>query len=84
MKKQIKQFKILDIKRGNNSYYGNPSYHLMLVDENNNICIAKTASNASVAYGIDNAWLNTKKFLQYHITRKGNMIIDKYLQNKNF
>ena len=76
MKKQTKQFKILDIKRGNNSYYGNPSYYLVLMDENNNIFFAKTASNASIAYEIGGHWANTKKTLQYHITSSGNMIID--------
>ena len=78
MKKQIKQFKILDIKRGNNSYYGNPSYYLVLTDENNNIFFAKTASNASIAYEIGKHWVDTKKTLQYHITSSGNMIIDYY------
>ena len=80
MKKSIKQFKIINIERGNNSYYGNPSYLLTLFDENNNLYYAKTASNASVAYDINNTWINEKKFLQYHITRKGNMIIDKYIK----
>lgn len=82
MKKQIKQFKIIDIERGNNSYYGNPSYYLALVDEDNNIRFAKTKSNASIAYAIDNTWLNTKKFLQYHITQNGNMIVDKYSKSE--
>ena len=81
MKKQIKQFKIIDIERGNNSYYGNPSYLLILLDENNKTYYGKTASNAFVAYVINNTWIYEKKFFQYHITRKGNMIIDKHIRH---
>ena len=76
MKKETKQFEILTIKRGNNSYYGNPSYFLGLADNDGNIYYAKTASNAAVAYSICNAWKNTTKTLVYHFTKNGNMIVD--------
>lgn len=76
MKKQQKQFTILSIKRGNNSYYGNPSYFLGLADNENNIYYAKTASNASIAYSIGSNWKDTAKTLVYHYTKNGNVIID--------
>ena len=76
MKKETNTFEILSIKRGNNSYYGNPSYYLGLADNKNNIYYAKTASNAAVACRICDAWTNTTKTLVYHFTKNGNMIVD--------
>lgn len=83
MKKGIKVFEILSIKRGNNSYYGNPSYYLGLSDENNNIYYAKTASNAAIAYEINQSWVGTQKALCYHITSKGSMVIEYHEKNKD-
>lgn len=80
MKKETKTFEILSIKRGNNSYYGNPSYWLGLADADNNIYYARTASNASAAYSIGEHWKGTQKKLKYHFTKNGNIIID-YLEN---
>ena len=76
MKKETKTFEILSIKRGNLSYYGNPSYFLGLADSDGNIYYAKTASNASIAYSIGSHWENTKKTLKYHFTKMGSMIVD--------
>ena len=76
MKKEQQTFTIYSIYRGNLSYYGNPSWHLVLQDEQGNTYRAKTASNASVAYSIGSHWLDTAKTLQYHYTKNGNMIVD--------
>lgn len=76
MEKETKTFEILSIKRGNNSYYGNPSYYLGLADSENNIYYAKTASNAAVAYAIGSHWVGTCKTLKYHFTATGSMIVD--------
>ena len=76
MKKQTKLFEILSVKRGNNSYYGNPSYYLGLADENNNIYYAKTASNAAISYEIGTHWIGTRKAKRYHIKRTEQMIVE--------
>ena len=75
--KQLQQnFKIWNIERGNNSYYGNPSYFIWLEDQDGELHRAKTASNASVAYSVGSHWCDTVKTLKYHYTQNGNMIID--------
>ena len=76
MKKNIKVFKVVSVLRGNNSYYGNPSWHLVLLDSNKNMYYAKTASNAAVGYSIGNSWVGKKKKLTYHFTTSGNMVVD--------
>lgn len=83
MKKQTKLFEILSVKRGNNSYYGNPSYYLGLADENNNIYYAKTASNAAISYEIGTHWIGSQKTLRYHFTRTGSMIIEYHEKEQN-
>ena len=76
MKKQVKKFEILSLRRGNNSYYGNPSWYLGLADNKGDIYYAKTASNASIGYSVDSSWVGKVKKLEYHFTTTGNMIVD--------
>lgn len=76
MKKSIKQFEILSIKRGNNSYYGNPSYFVGLADAENNFYYAKTKSNAAIGYSLPNFKTGDTVNITYHFTANGNMILD--------
>lgn len=83
MKKQKAIVKIEDLKKGNNSYYGNPSWYVYftkLKEINGHKClvgryVAKTASNAQCGYTIDN-YYNKLAEITYHITKTGNLIID--------
>ena len=76
MKKTHREFKILEVRRGKNSYYGNPSWFLILADSKGNIYEAKTASNAAIGYVVSSSWVGQFKTLEYHFTAKGTMIID--------
>lgn len=75
-KPKKEDFKILNIERGNNSYYGNPSYYLTVENENGEILRGKTASNASVAYAICYSMEGKVRTFTYHYTKNGNMIFD--------
>ena len=76
MKKSINQnLKLIEHKRLNNSYYGNPKYLCYFENENGEIITGKTATNASVAYCITN-YLNTFNVFVTHFTTNGNLIID--------
>lgn len=76
MKKSINQnLKLIEYKRLNNSYFGNPKYFCTFENENGEIIKGKTATNASVAYCITN-FLNEFKSFVTHFTNNGNLIID--------
>lgn len=75
MKKQEKIFKIENIERRKLSIYGNPAYSVYMRDCENNLYIAKTASNAAAGYEVSN-YLYKNALITYHYTRAGNMIID--------
>lgn len=67
------------IERRNCSIYGNPCSAVTFTDSKGNYHRAKTASNSSAGYTIDNyryAENNAPIFLEYHFTRSGNCIID--------
>lgn len=73
---KTKIFIVKHIQRLNNSYYGNPRYEIVLMDNKYNYYIAKTGSDISSAYGVGNYMLNNQYEITYHFTTKGNMIID--------
>lgn len=66
---------IINLERLNNSVYGNPRYQVTIKDESGFYFYAKTASNASCGYSIDN-YYGKKMLFHYHITKTGNNIID--------
>lgn len=67
--------KIVNYERKNNSIYGNPKYTALFADDNLNILKATTASNAACAYKFLNCPESMRK-ITYHITQKGNNVID--------
>ena len=75
MKKKIFIGKLIDYRRRNNSYYGNPKYYGVFEDAEGNILHATTATNASCAYGFLNK-IEEVREVEYHTTRNGNNIID--------
>ena len=77
MKKEKAIFKVLKSEYLNCSINGNPKKLLVLEDENGNIKIARTATDALCGYySYSNG---TKYLLTYHYTAKSaNMIIDYY------
>lgn len=66
---------IIKLERLNNSVWGNPRYSVTIKDEAGFSFYAKTASDASCGYSIDN-YYGKKKLFHYHITKAGNNIID--------
>ena len=76
----MKNFKtravITKLRKGNNSYYGNPSWFVYFTDCNGFTHYAKTASNASCAYRLGDYCTGKEFEISYHITNNGNMIID--------
>lgn len=66
---------IIKLERLNNSVWGNPRYLVTIKDEAGFYFYAKTASDASCGYSIDN-YYGKKKLFHYHITKTGNNIID--------
>lgn len=66
---------IAKLERLNNSVWGNPRYKVTIKDECGLYFYAKTASDASCAYSIDNDQ-GKKKLFYYHVTKAGNNIID--------
>lgn len=66
---------IFRLERLNNSVWGNPRYNVTIKDECGFYFYAKTASDASCAYSIDNN-RGKKKLFYYHVTKAGNNIID--------
>ena len=77
MKKENAIFKVLKWEYLNCSINGNPKKLLVLEDENGNIKIARTATDALCGYYYYKT--NTKYLFTYHYTQKSaNMIIDYY------
>ena len=77
MKKEKAIFKVLKTKYLNCSINGNPKKLLVLEDENENIKIARTATDALCGYY--DYKTNAKYLFTYHYTQKNaNMIIDYY------
>lgn len=66
---------IVKLERLNNSVWGNPRYKVTIKDEAGGYFHAKTASDASCGYSIDNCY-GKKRVFHYHITKAGNNIID--------
>lgn len=82
MKEFKSRCKILKVERANNSYYGNPSFHLVVLTEDGECISGKTASNAVIGYEISYNWENQEKSLVYHFTEKGNCIFDRIIDLK--
>lgn len=76
MKTTQQQFKIVALKRLNNSIYGNPKWALTLTDESGELYHAKTASNSSAGYVLGYTSEGKTYTMQYHYTSNGYMIID--------
>ena len=65
---------LTEYKRNNSSVNGNPCYWLRF--ENETECITgRTASDAQCAYSALN-YIDRERVVDYHYTRKGNLIID--------
>ena len=67
--------KLTRYEHKNCSVYGNPRYYGVFEDKNGNWLEATTASDAACAYGFLNYPESMRK-ITYHITKKGNNIID--------
>lgn len=76
MKKQSKIFKIVDLSRLNNSYYGNPAYMIEAETESGERWTGRTASNAMIAYELGSSSVGESFELFYHFTKNGNLIFD--------
>ena len=75
MKKYTFVGKLTRYEYKNCSVYGNPRYYGVFEDENGNWIEATTASDAACAYGFLN-YPDSMRKITYHITKKGNNIID--------
>lgn len=75
MKKYTFIGKLIDYKRINNSFYGNPAYYGEFENGSGDVLRGRTASNAACAYGFMNQEDN-KREITYHVTRNGNVIFD--------
>ena len=77
MKKSVlTNAKLMSYEKGNCSVYGNPSYHASFSNGSEEIT-GKTASDAQCGYTITNFRDGRACNVIYHITRAGNVIIDK-------
>lgn len=61
--------------RCQNSIYGNPRFYGEFTSDSGAVLAGKTASNAMCAYAFLNQ-KDKKRKVNYHYTRKGNVIID--------
>lgn len=77
MKSNKKEFtgKLVTYELKNNSYYGNPKYYGVFVNEKGEVLTATTATNASCAYCFLNSQ-DKERTIIYHTTKTGNNIID--------
>ena len=82
MKEFKSKCKILNVERAKNSYYGNPSFYLVVLTEDGECISGKTASNAVIGYEISCNWKNQEKFLAYHFTKNGNCIFARLIDLK--
>ena len=77
MKKSVlTNAKLTSCKRGNCSVYGNPSWHASFSNGSEEIT-GKTASDASCGGSLTNFSDGRACNVTYHITRAGNVIINK-------
>ena len=67
--------KLTRYEHKNCSVYGNPRYYGVFEDADGNWIEATTASDAACAYGFLN-YPDSMRKITYHITKKGNNIID--------
>ena len=75
MKKYEFVGKLTRYEHRNCSIYGNPRYYGVFEDADGNWIEATTASDAACAYGFLN-YPDSMRKITYHITKKGNNIID--------
>ena len=61
--------------RCQNSIYGNPRFYGEFTSDSGDVLAGKTASDAACAYAFLNQ-KDKKRKVNYHYTRKGNVIID--------
>ena len=75
MKKYTFIGKLARYERRNCSVYGNPRFFGVFENVDGNLLEATTASNAACAYGFLD-YPDYMRKITYHITKKGNNIID--------
>ena len=68
--------KLMSYERRSNSVDGNPSYHASFSNGSEEIT-GRTASDAKCGYTLENFRDGRACNVTYHITRAGNVIIDK-------
>ena len=77
MKKSVlTNARLTSYERGNCSVYGNPSWYVCF-DNGSEEITGKTASDASCGYVVENFRDGRACNVTYHVTRAGNVIIDK-------
>lgn len=79
MKEFIAKGKILKVQRLKNSYVGNPAYRLTFQTDDD-ILIGRTATNAILGYECSWTWEGEEKTLAYHVTKNGNVIFDRLVE----
>ena len=72
--------KIKDVTFRNRSVYG-PSYYITFEDEKGEEITGYTKPNADCAYGCRNEDLREFAYIEYHITKRGKIVID-YIFNQ--
>lgn len=90
MKSKTMTIKINELRRGNNSYLGNPSWYVYfnrVFKINGGVgllgrFIGKTASNASCGYMLDYHYENKIVDIEYHYTKTNKLIITRIYDNK--
>ena len=73
---ELKNAKLTNYERRNNSINNNPSWYVWFTNDSDSIS-GKTASDAKCGYTVENFKDGKNCNVTYHITRAGNMIIDK-------
>ena len=67
--------RMVSYDRLNNSYYGNPAFHAIFVNEAGEVLEGRTTPNASCAYGFLNSERSPRK-VRYHVTPSGTVRFD--------
>lgn len=75
----MKTFKILELKRRNNSTVGNPSWAIVAIDENGEQYEGRTKANAKIGYILAYQHEGKNMQLAYHYTKSGNLIFDRII-----
>ena len=73
---ELKNAKLTNYERRNNSINGNPSYRASFSNGSEEVT-GKTASDAKCSYTVENFSDGRYCDVTYHITAQGNVIIDK-------